>query len=114
MQIVDRDGVFHCMHSEFIGLPKGHATFNSAAGKPNTESGSMVISTMLIPRMRRASHLSRPHNQRFIKQPSLLEVSDEGSDGLIGHQCIFFVVSLELRMLIPTRTVLMQALKQQK
>jgi len=55
--------------------------------------------------VRGAAHFSRPEDDGFIQHSALMQVGDEGGDGLLGDAGILFVIQLELSVLVPWRVV---------
>ena len=55
--------------------------------------------------VRGAAHFSRPEDDGFIQHSALVQVGDEGGDGLLGDAGILFVIQLELSVLVPWRVV---------
>ena len=116
MQIVDTDRVFGRLESQFIcGAVDGTAP-NSTAGQPDAEPPVIVIATGLRLAIGAkfdggsSAEFAAPENQGVFKQAALLEISDEGCDGLVDLSGEVAVSGFQSRMVVPGLTSAMPEL----
>ena len=78
VHISNRDRFADRAKAEFVSFPGSSASFDIAAGHPHRERVRVVLATRIRTQGSilewRASHLGRPDDERFLEQPSLLEV----------------------------------------
>ena len=100
VKIIDVNRILGDVPTDFIGLPNGLTTLDSAPGRPNAK-GERV---MVAPSVRLASHavfterssakFTPPDDQCGIKKSPLFQVLQESGDGLVGH----FSIESEFRI----------------
>ena len=94
VHVVDVDGIFHHVVTQFVGLPERHAGLDASAGQPHGEGARMVVAAeklRLIARFvhGRAPEFSAPDDQRGIQQAALLQVLDERGGCLVSFLAKF-------------------------
>ena len=85
VQVVDVDLVFDGGEAEFVGGAVDVAALDAAAGQPHGEAVVVVVAAVEARQLgdRRAAELAAPDHQRAVEQAALLEVGEEGGDGLV-------------------------------
>ena len=76
----DMHAIFDRGRSQLIGFAKTDSAFDSATGQPHRKPIGIVIParSFFILGGRLASKLASPDDQRFIKQPALLQIRESG------------------------------------
>ena len=69
--------------AKFVRAAMGHAALDSPARHPNTEPKNMMIAPIGALGSRGAAKLGRKNDQRFLKQPTPLQVRQQCADRLI-------------------------------
>ena len=97
MKIVERDSVFDCVHSKFIGLSEAESTLDSASSHPQGEPFMVMASSknrFLFSFFLKwsSSKFSSPDDQCFIKKASGFQVSDKCGNALISSSGIISVI----------------------
>src|SRR5687767_5547855 len=106
MKIMHVDFVFRRGGAEFIGCTINGSAFDPT---PSQESGERFI-VVITPRVviavsipdRLPPKFATPDNQGAVEQPALLQVGDEGSQGLIDLAGSFRKTIFNVLMMIPT------------
>jgi hypothetical protein len=73
VQIVDVHGIADHVVAVVVGLAKGQAGTNAAAGQPEREAARMMIAAVVLPgepslAVNRAAELAAPDDQRVVQQ----------------------------------------------
>src|SRR5688572_4274649 len=101
VQVFELIGLMHSHESNVVGSANAHARLDASARHPNGEAGGVVLAPVVTLRHGRAAEFAGPNHQRLIEQSSLLEVSQQRRDRLIGPTRTRGVIIRELRMRVP-------------
>ena len=108
VEIVYLHFVFFCEVAELIRRTMDDPRLDPAASHPNAETVRVMIATETGPaslRHWRPPELTAPDHQRFIQQTALLEVADQGRDGLVHGTAAFGMLRQNLAVRVPTLLV---------
>ncbi len=92
------DGGFE---AELVGFPVRHASLHSATSHPHRKSMMVMITTILIFRGWGPAKFTTPDDQRVVQQSALLEVRNQGCDGLVDILTQFANLSTMVGVGIP-------------
>src|SRR5258706_5517889 len=101
------DRIFRDAEGELISFANDLAAFDSAARHPDAISVGMMITASdarkagAIFTQWRSTELRTPDDECCIKQPALLEISQQRSDGLIHDFAIEDQVLIKLIVVVP-------------
>ncbi len=87
MKIADMSFAIHCIHTEFVCRADGVAGVAAATGEPDRHGIRVVIATVSGAAADTvigcATEFTAPDDQRAVEQTALLEVGDQGGNGLV-------------------------------
>jgi len=107
LQIIDVDRVADRIPADLVGLAVSVATTHSAAGHEHRKGTRMVIAaghtrpTYAVFSQWGSAKFATADNQRFVEQPSLLQVVDQRPDWLINHRGVVFEALVQATVVIP-------------
>lgn len=102
VQVVDVDGIFSNIETEFVARAIGKAALNTAPSHPERKSVGMMVSAIVAPLHHRGSaELPAPDDDRVIEQPALFEIADEGGAWFVGFLTILLEATDKVAMLVP-------------
>ena len=94
LQVMDVNRILRDTKSQLVGLSVVEAPLHSAAGHPHGEAVRVVVSTENLPFRCAAftewgaTELSSPDDQRLVEETALLQVLDQGGDGLVHRSAL--------------------------
>ncbi len=103
VEIVHFEGIHGRFVSPLIRFSVGDTAPNPAAGHPDAEPVFVVIAAVGALRERRSAEFTRPHNQRFVEQPGLFQITEQRGDGLIDGERVVAVILDDVSVGIPAR-----------
>ena len=101
VDIGDVVSVLDRVEPQFVGRSVDHSTLDPASGHPDREPVVVVISAVLALGTGRASELAGPDHDGFVEQSSLLQVTQQTGDRLVGLAAHAGVVADEVGMSVP-------------
>ena len=111
LQIMHVRGFLDDMEAQIVRRAKCPARFDAPAGKPHRVGLRMMIATEAATERcvrfhhRRAPKLTAPHDERAVKHPALLQISDEGCRGLVSRAAVLLQVAAHIAVGVPTFVV---------
>src|SRR5262245_9858223 len=93
VEVVDVDSVLDGLEAELVGGAVDGARFDTAAGEPHGEAPVVVVAAVDLAGVVAgagqfddggATKLAAPDDERLVEETTLLEVLEEGGDGLIA------------------------------
>src|SRR5262245_10152475 len=105
------DGVHNGLVTELVGFAIACPPLCTASGKPIGECVGVVISSRLFGFLShgQSTELTSPNHECLIQQSPLLEIFEQGGDGLIGFLSKSAMVPGDVAVAIPTQLVLHSA-----
>ncbi len=110
VQVVNVDFVFDGLEAEFVRGAMDVSAARAAAGQPHGEAVVVVIAAVDLAGVRsgcrqfhgrRAAELTPPDHQRFLQQAALLQVRQQGPNGLVGFLGEPAVVHFNVIVVVP-------------
>ena len=101
MEIDNRNRVLRRFDSEIAASPKLLSGFHPTTCHPQAECFVVMVTSIATLSVRRSAELTRPYDQRFIKHPTLLQVSDQSENWLIDGFAIVSQCALNIAVVIP-------------
>ena len=94
VEIVYLQFVFHHVIAEFVGGPESRATLDSTPRHPEGKAPRMVVSAITALCKWGTTKLACPNDKGFFQKAALLQVLEQGADGLIhGSRVLGMTVS---------------------
>ena len=99
------------LEADLVGLAVMDAALDAAAGEPGGEGVRVVVAAHLLRvlrplRHRQPAELAAPDDQRRVEQAALLQVGQQGGDGLIGLAGELAMVAGDVGVAVPAPLVL--------
>ena len=104
------NGILDRFESKFVGRPVDLSALDAAPGQPSRESIVVVVSTVDLPLIRtglgklndrRSAEFATAENERFVQQPSLIEILQQRSYSLITLIRQIGVVLFQIVVVVP-------------
>ena len=101
VQVVDIDPVLDGPEPELVGRSVGHSASHPASGQPRGEPIGVMVAAGAGFGDRSSAELSAPDDQRFIQEPSLLQVGDQAGTGPVHVGAALPQVLVDVVMVVP-------------
>lgn len=108
VKVVDVDGVFDGVVTEFISRSVGQARFHAAPGEPHSEGVRVMVAAPCFPRNLShgsASEFSSPYDEGVFQQAPLFEVGQQCRSGLVGGEALALVLAVDVCVGIPAAII---------
>ena len=109
MEVADVGFVFDGFATQFVGGADRVAGITAAPGQPHAHGVGIVVATIGGPAtdavIGRATELAAPDDEGALEEPTLLEVGNEGGDGLVYATNEVAVGALDVVVAVPRAIV---------
>ena len=110
LEVVDMDRVLLRIETEVVGGAEGHAGLDAAAGHPDREGFSVVVSSVFLTvgaalRVGRPAELAAPDDERLVEHAALLEILDQGGRRLVDVAGHLGQLVLQAAVVVPVAVV---------
>ena len=99
------DLVLDRLGPELVGRPVDRPALHSAAGQPGAEGAVVVVASRVVVAVavlgRLAAELPAPDDQRAVEQPTLLQIREQGREGLVHFLGLLRQACFEILMMVP-------------
>jgi hypothetical protein len=93
--------IFNRMEADLIGHAMHYTSLEASTSHPNREAERMMVTAVRVFGPWRSAELGGKDNDRFIKQPTLLQIAQQPRDWLVYFRRKLTMILLEIFMSIP-------------
>ena len=101
VEIMEVHAVVHRGDAVFVGGAVAHSAPYAASSHPEGEPAVVVIPAVVLFDMWSTAKLPAPDDECFLKHAALLEILEQGGEGLVSSQAVLGEVAAEAAVLVP-------------